>query len=460
MAGLLKREDMHGYQNYCTEFIKENPIAAIFLGCGLGKTIITLTAVNDLLLDSFEVSRVLVVAPKRVTYGWVKEIKGWEHLRYLTYSLVDGTAKERTVALRKDAMVTIIGRDNVKWMLDYYQTNRIPFPFDMLVLDELSSFKNYKSQRFKAMRTMRSKASRVVGLTATPAANSVMDLWGEIGLLDKGERLGKFIGRFRDRYFKAAAYNPQTGIVYKYAPKPGAEDEIYQRISDIAISMKAVDYLDMPECVDNIVEVALSEGERRAYDMLRKDLIIPLEDGDVDAANAAALSNKLLQMAGGAVYDENGAVRVFHERKLDALEDIIEAANGQTVLVAYWFKHEKERILKRFPKLGIREISTQKDIDDWNDGKIQVALLQPASAGLGLNLQEGGHIFCWFSPIWNLELVQQTNDRLWRQGQKDVVTIHHIIAKDTLDEDVMAALTRKDITQEGLIAAVKARLNG
>ena len=458
--GKLDRENLHGYQEYCISFIKENPIAAILVDCGLGKTIIALTAINDLMLDTFEISRVLVVAPKRVTYGWVKEIKNWSHLKYLTYSLADGGPKEREAALKRNAMVTIIGRDNVKWLADYYQTNRIPFPFDMIVPDELSSFKNYKSQRFKAMRLLRSKVGRIIGLTATPAANSLMDLWGEISLLDRGERLGKFIGRFREKYFKAASYNPQTGIVYRYEPRQGAEEQIYAAIGDISISMKAVDYLDMPERVDVTVEVELSEPERKAYDMLKKDLIIPLSGGDVDAANAAALSNKLLQMAGGAVYDENGTVREFHQRKLDALEDVIEAANGQTVLVGYWFKHERERILKRFPKLGIREISTQQDIEDWNAGKIPVALAQPASVGLGVNLQFGGHIFCWFSPIWNLELVQQMDDRLWRQGQKDTVTIYHIIAKDTLDEDVMAALSRKDVTQEGLIAAVRARLDG
>ena len=449
----------HDYQKYSIEYIKSHPIAGLLLDCGLGKTIITLTAINDLIFDSFEVSRVLIVAPVRVARStWPAEIGKWDHLKYLTHAVAVGTPKEREAAIAKDAMLTIVGRDSLKWLEDYFERTGIPFPYDMIVLDELSSFNNYQSVRFKVMRKMRAKVSRIVGLTGTPAPNSLLDLWGQIGLLDKGERLGRFIGRYRESYFKAASYNPQTGIVYKYAPRPGAEEAIYEKISDITISMKALDYLDMPECVFNNVEVELTGSERKAYDMLKKELIIPLEDGDVDAANAAALSNKLLQMAGGAVYDENDHVREFHTQKLDALDELIESANGQSVLVAYWFKHERERILARFPKLGIRDIRSDKDIEDWNAGRIPVALIHPASAGHGLNLQAGGHIFVWFSMIWNLELYQQTNARLWRQGQKHTVSICHIIAKDTLDEDVLLALSRKDATQENLIAAVKARI--
>ncbi len=451
----------HDYQNFCTDYIKTHPVAALFLDMGLGKTVITLTAINDLMLDSLKVSKVLVIAPLRVARDtWPAELEKWDHLKFLDASVIVGDVKARTAALQHPAFIYIINRENVKWLVDYYEMNGSRWDFDMLVIDELSSFKNYQSQRFKCLRKVRPFVKRIVGLTGTPTSNGLMDLWAEIGILDAGQRLGKFIGRYREAYFKPGAMNPSTGIIYKYVLRPGAEELIYQKISDITISMKALDYLHMPDCIYRSYTVEMDLRERKLYDMLAKDLLIPLEDGDIDAANAAALSNKLLQMANGAVYDENGFAREIHNRKLEALEDLIESANGQSVLVAYWFKHDKARIEAYLSKLGYhpRDIKTEVDIKDWNDGNIPVALIHPASAGHGLNIQQGGHILIWFGLTWSLELYKQTNARLWRQGQGEVVTIHRIISKGTVDEDVLAALDCKDATQEKLIAAVKARL--
>ena len=413
------------------------------------------------MLDTFDVSKVLVVAPLRVARDtWPAETEKWDHLKFLSVSVIVGDVKTRIGALNHPSLVYVINRETVKWLVEYYEKNGLRWDFDMVVIDELSSFKNHQSQRFRSLRKIRPFVKRFVGLTGTPTSNGLMDLWAEIGILDGGQRLGKFIGRYREAYFKAGSMNPQTGVVFQYVPRPGAEEQIYGKISDITISMKALDYLDMPECVMASHEVEMSTQEKKLYDMLAKDLLIPLEDGDIDAANAAALSGKLLQMANGAVYDENGTARRIHSRKLEALEDLIEAANGQSVLVAYWYKHDRERIEEHLTKMGChpRNIKTSEDIRDWNAGVIPVALIHPASAGHGLNIQQGGHILVWFGLTWSLELYQQTNARLWRPGQTDVVTIHHIITKGTVDEDVMAALEEKDVTQEKLIAAVKARL--
>ena len=384
----------------------------------------------------------------------------WDHLSALDVSVIIGTAKERTAAVNHSAMIYVVNRENVKWLVEYYEKNGLRWDFDCIVIDELSGFKNYQSQRFKYLRKVRPFVKRWIGLTGTPTSNGLMDLWAEIGILDGGERLGRFIGRFRDAYFKAGSMNPSTGVIFSYVPRQGAEEQIYEKISDMTISMKALDYLDMPECVYVNHEVELNTQERKLYDQLKKDLIIPLEDGDIDAANAASLSNKLLQMSNGAVYDENGETRVIHQRKLEKLEDLIESANGQPVLIAYWFKHDRQRIWEHLTACGYspRDIKESKDIKDWNGGKIPVALLHPASAGHGLNIQSGGHILIWFGLTWSLELYQQTNARLWRQGQKETVTIHHIVTKNTVDEDVLSALASKDVTQEKLIAAVKARL--
>ena len=428
---------------------------------GLGKTVITLTALRDLMLDEFAVSKALVIAPLRVARDtWGAEVAKWDHLTDLTVSVLVGDTKNRIAALNRNALVYIINRENVKWLVEYYQKNGRRWDFDMVVIDELSSFKNYQSQRFKYLKKVRPFVHRWVGLTGTPTSNGLMDLWAEIGILDGGERLGRFIGRYREAYFRPGSMNPSTGIVFNYVPRQGAEEQIYNRISDITISMKALDYLSMPECISVQHLVEMSPPERKLYDMLKEDLIIPTDDGDIDAANAAALSGKLLQMANGAVYDENKEARVIHSRKLEMLEDLIESANGQSVLVAYWYKHDRERILGHLRSSGYdpRDIKTSEDINLWNSGQLPVALIHPASAGHGLNIQTGGHILIWFGLTWSLELYQQTNARLWRQGQSNTVTIHHIVTKDTVDEDVLAALESKDVTQEKLIAAVKAQL--
>ena len=451
----------HAYQAFCINYIKTHPVSALFLDMGLGKTVITLTAIRDLMLDELLVTKTLVIAPLRVARDtWPAETRKWDHLNDLDISVIVGDLRVRESAVSKSALIYIINRENIKWLVEYYERNGIQWDFDCVVIDELSSFKNYHSQRFKWLRKMRPFVKRWIGLTGTPSSNGLMDLWAEIGILDGGQRLGRFIGRYRDAYFKPSSMNPNTGVVYSYAPREGAEQQIYDRISDITISMKALDYLEMPECVYVNHEVQMSDQEKKLYDQLKNDLIIPLEDGDIDAANAAALSNKLLQLSNGAVYDENGIVRVVHKRKLEMLEDMIEAANGQPVLIAYWFKHDHQRIMEHLTACGYspRDIRKSEDIKDWNTGKMAVALIHPASAGHGLNIQEGGHILIWFGLTWSLELYQQTNARLWRQGQRDTVTIHHIVCENTVDEDVLNALSSKNVTQEKLIAAVKAQL--
>ena len=451
----------HAYQAFCINYIKTHPVSALFLDMGLGKTVITLTAIRDLMLDELLVTKTLVIAPLRVARDtWPAETRKWDHLNDLDISVIVGDLRVRESAVSKSALIYIINRENIKWLVEYYEKNGIRWDFDCVVIDELSSFKNYHSQRFKWLRKMRPFVKRWIGLTGTPSSNGLMDLWAEIGILDGGQRLGRFIGRYRDAYFKPSSMNPSTGVVYSYAPREGAEQQIYDRISDITISMKALDYLEMPECVYVNHEVQMSDQEKKLYDQLKSDLIIPLEDGDIDAANAAALSNKLLQLSNGAVYDENGIVRVVHKRKLEMLEDMIEAANGHPVLIAYWFKHDHQRIMEHLTACGYspRDIRESEDIKDWNTGKMAVALIHPASAGHGLNIQEGGHILIWFGLTWSLELYQQTNARLWRQGQRDTVTIHHIVCENTVDEDVLNALSSKNVTQEKLIAAVKAQL--
>ena len=451
----------HAYQAFCINYIKTHPVSALFLDMGLGKTVITLTAIRDLMLDELLVTKTLVIAPLRVARDtWPAETRKWDHLNDLDISVIVGDLRVRESAVSKSALIYIINRENIKWLVEYYERNGIRWDFDCVVIDELSSFKNYHSQRFKWLRKMRPFVKRWIGLTGTPSSNGLMDLWAEIGILDGGQRLGRFIGRYRDAYFKPSSMNPNTGVVYSYAPREGAEQQIYDRISDITISMKALDYLEMPECVYVNHEVQMSDQEKKLYDQLKSDLIIPLEDGDIDAANAAALSNKLLQLSNGAVYDENGIVRVVHKRKLEMLEDMIEAANGQPLLIAYWFKHDHQRIMEHLTACGYspRDIRKSEDIKDWNTGKMAVALIHPASAGHGLNIQEGGHILIWFGLTWSLELYQQTNARLWRQGQRDTVTIHHIVCENTVDEDVLNALSSKNVTQEKLIAAVKAQL--
>lgn len=443
----------HDYQRYAAEFIIAHPISALLLDMGLGKTSIMLTAINDLLFDSFEVHKVLVVAPLRVARDtWSAEIEKWEHLKNLRYSVVIGTAQERISALCIPADIYIINRENIQWLVE---ESGLPFDFDMAVIDELSSFKNHQSKRFRAFMKARPKLKRIVGLTGTPAGNGLMDLFAEFKLLDMGERLGRLIGQYRNAYFQPDKRNGM--VIYSYKPLPNAEQQIYDKISDITISMKASDHLKMPELISAEYTVQLSEKEKEKYDRLKKDLILSIEDNEVTAANAASLSNKLSQMANGAVYSDDESVIQIHDRKLDALEDIIESMNGKPLLVAYWFKHDLERIRKRFE---IREIKSSEDISDWNSGIIPVALIHPASAGHGLNLQNGGSTLVWFGLTWSLELYQQTNARLWRQGQTaDTVVIQHIIAKGTIDEQIMKVLKTKDTTQAALITAVKAEVH-
>ena len=457
----MKRTDLHEYQNYCVDYMKEHREAMIFLDCGLGKTVVSLTAILDLMFDSFDVGKVLVIGPLRVCASvWPEERDTWEHANFLRMSVMVGSAKQREAALRTPADIYVINRENVKWLIDLLEKRHMPWPFDMVVIDELSSFKNHQSQRWKALRKVRPQIRRMVGLTGTPASNGLMDLWAETFLIDKGVRLGRFIGRYREAYFRAAGMNPYTGVVYNYIPLPGAEEAIYSKISDISVSMKALDYLDMPEQVTVNHWVEMDATERQVYDDMKADLLTHIDGNVIEAANAAVLSGKLLQMANGAVYDDQGNITPIHDRKLEMLEDLIEQANGQNVLIAYWYQHDHERIREHLISLGYkpRDLKSDQDIADWNADKIQVALISPASAGHGLNIQRGGHILIWFSLVWSLELYQQTNARLWRQGQKEVVTIHHILTRDTVDGDVLDALKHKDTTQQNLIAAVKAHL--
>ena len=447
------RYNPHEYQNYATNFILEHPVAAVLLEMGLGKSVITLTAIYELMLNRFEVEKVLVIAPLRVARDtWPAEIEKWEHLRGLTYSVAIGTEAERIAALKRPAHLYLINRENVDWLIT---KSHLPFDYDMVVIDELSSFKSYAAKRFKSLLKVRPRVKRMVGLTGTPSGNGLMDLWAEFRVLDMGQRLGRYITHYRNNFFVPDKRNQQ--MIFSYKPKPGAEDAIYKLISDITISMKSADFLKMPECIINEVPVALSEKEWSVYQALKEDMVVDLKTEEIDAVNAAALSGKFLQMANGAVYNEEKEVIRIHDRKLDALEDLIEGANGKPVLVAYWYNHDLQRIKQRF---SVREIKTSQDIKDWNNGEIPVAVIHPASAGHGLNIQFGGSTIIWFGLTWSLELYQQTNARLWRQGQNDTVVIHHIIAKDTIDEDVMVALRKKEKIQSALIDSVKARIGG
>ena len=447
----------HEYQKYAIEYIETHPVSAILLGCGLGKTSIALTAIDDMLHDSFEIRKVLVVAPIRVcTNSWPDEIRKWDHLSDLRFSVAVGPREERLAALKADAEIYIINRENLPWLVE---DSGLPFDYDMCVLDELSSFKNWQSKRFRAFMKVRPKLKRVVGLTGTPSSNGLMDLFAEYRCLDMGERLGRFIGRYREAYFAPDRRN--GNIIYSYKPLPGAEDEIYRRIGDITISMRSADFLDMPELVTTEYAISLDETEREKYAAMKKDLLLRLPEGEVTAANAASLSGKLSQMANGAVYSDDGSVTAIHDRKLDALEDIIESANGSPVLVAYWYKHDLERISERLNKLHIpfARLDKPEDIRRWNNGEYPVCMIHPASAGHGLNLQHGGSTIVWFSIPWSLELYTQTVDRLYRQGQKaGTVSVIHIVAKNTIDTRIVRSLKDKDDTQSALIDAVKAVL--
>lgn len=441
----------HSYQEYAIRYIETHPISALLIDMGLGKTSITLTAICNLLFDSFEVCKVLVIAPLRVAKNtWTDEIKKWEHLSTLTYSLIVGNENERLSALNEKADIYIINRENVDWLVN---KSGYKFDFDMVVIDELSSFKNHQSKRFKSLMKVRPLVKRIVGLTGTPSSNGLMDLFAEFKILDMGKRLGYFIGQYRNTYFKPDKTNGP--IVYSYKPLPNAENAIYEKISDITVSMKANEYLKMPELLTSNYVVELSNSEKNQYDEMKKSLVLEITDGEITASNAASLSNKLCQLSNGAIYDDEQNIVEIHDRKLEALEDIIESMNGKPLLIAYWYRHDLERIKSRF---SVREIKTNEDISDWNDGKIPVALIHPASARHGLNLQNGGSTLVWFGLTWSLELYQQTNARLYRQGQKNTVVIQHIITKGTIDEQILKALQKKNKTQADLIDAVRANL--
>ena len=447
----------HDYQKYATEFIESHPIAAVILQMGLGKTVCTLTAIEHLMYDTFEVSKVLIVAPLRVAkVTWSDEIDKWDHLSHLTYSVAVGSEKERLLALKKKADLYMINRENLQWLIE---KSGLPFDYDMVVLDELSSFKSWQSKRFRAFMKVRPKVQRVVGLTGTPSSNGLMDLFAEFKCLDMGERLGRFITQYRNAFFIPDRMNGQ--VVYSYKLRPFAEEEIYRRIGDITISMKALDHLKMPELIENRYPVYMDDGEKQQYESMKKDLILPyLENETITAANAAALSGKLCQMANGAVYSDEGSVAHIHDRKLDALEDIIEAAQGP-ILLCYWFKHDLERITKKLDELKVEyaRISSDGSIRMWNEGKFQVGLIHPASAGHGLNLQAGGNHIVWFGLTWSLELLEQTNARLWRQGQRaETVVVQYLVTAGTIDERILDAISKKEKDQNALIDAVKAEL--
>lgn len=446
------RYQPHVYQRHTIEQIIKTPAIAIFQEMGLGKSVSTLTAIDALLHDYFDVARVLVIAPLRVAkYTWTAEAEKWDHTKHLRIAKVLGSEKQRIAALNSKADIYIINRENVAWLVDYYSTR---WPFDMVVIDESSSFKSHQAQRFKALRKVRPLIKRIVALTGTPAPNSLLDLWPQIYLLDRGERLGKTITGYRERYFEPDKRDGH--IVYSWRLKPGADEAIYRKIDDICVSMKAKDWLSLPERISNIVKVYLPDNVKEQYKKLERDLLLPYAEGDVVANTAAVLSNKLLQIANGAVYDEHQSMRVIHGAKLDALEDIIEAANGNPVLVFYWYKHDYERLKARFPEA--RGLDSEGDIKAWNSGEIPMLLAHPASAGHGLNLQAGGNIIVWFGLTWSLELYEQANARLDRQGQTKSVIVHHLVAEGTIDEDCIRSLDRKADGQDALMEAVKARI--
>ena len=449
----------HEYQKFATNFIETNPISAVLLDMGLGKTVITLSALNDLLFDSFEIRKVLIIAPLRVARDtWPNELKKWDHLKILKASVVVGDLKTRLKALNSKADIYIINRENVSWLIE---ESGYKFDFDMIVIDELSSFKNHKAKRFKSLLAVRANSDRIVGLTGTPAGNGLMDLWAEFRLLDYGKRLGRFITHYRNMYFVPDKHNGE--VVFSYRPISGAKEAIFDSISDITISMRAIDHIKMPKLISNAYKVYLSDKEMKAYKDFRRELVLSLEDKDISVANAAVLTGKLTQYANGAVYTEDGKTEIIHSKKLDALEDIIEAQNGQPLLVAYWYRSDLERIKERLDELKINymELDSAESFRKWNAGELEVGLIHPASAGHGLNLQDGGSAICWYGLTWSLELYQQTNARLYRQGQKSsTVVVTHIVAADTVDETILKVLEGKETMQNALFEAVKVKLGG
>jgi len=457
----VNESNLHGYQHTAVSHIMENTHGALLLEMGLGKTVSTLTAINKLIYEELEINAVLIIAPKRVAESvWSAEIGKWEHLKHLRISKILGNEKQRKAALRQPADVYTVGRDNVAWLCSQFGGTRTPF--DMLVIDELSSFKNPQSVRFKALKAVQPSFSRVVGLTGTPAPNGLIDLWSQIYLLDRGARLGKFITTYRETYFRPDKRN--GSITYSYKLEESGEQQIYAKIGDICMSMKAKDYLDLPERINNIVRIDMPPDLQKQYDDFEKEQVMNLvsaegDDKEISALNAAALSNKLLQFANGAMYDENKVYHEVHNLKLQALEELIEAANGHPVLIAWTYRHDRDRMLEKLKKYKPQELKTDQDINDWNAGKIQVMMMHPASGGHGLNLQAGGNIIVWFGNTWSLELEQQFNARLDRQGQKNAVVVNKLAVVGTMDEDVLKAQETKGNNQNRLMDAVKAKIN-
>lgn len=467
----LTENNLHNYQKACVEHIIDNRYCGVFLDMGLGKTVSTLTAINYLMNDYCEINSVLVIAPKRVTESvWQEEAEKWDHLKHLRFSKIIGAEAKRIEALKTKAEIYLISRDNIAWLCALYGGAKLPF--DMVVIDELSSFKSYKSLRFKALRSARPYFKRLVGLTGTPAPNGLIDLWSQIYLMDRGERLEKTITRYRERYFRPGRTNGH--VVYNYILGDNSESLIHEKISDICISMKAEDYLKMPERTDNFIKLKMPDVLKKKYLDFEKEKVLELikpeqeylEEADkwvdkpveINAVNAGALSNKLLQFANGAIYDDNKNFHPIHDIKLEALKEIIEDANGKSVLVAWTYQFDRDRIKEYLKAYKPRELKTPQDIKDWNEGKIQVMLAHPASAGHGLNLQAGGNIIVWYGQTWSLELYQQFNARLYRQGQKNSVIVNHLILSGTHDEDVIQSLKNKDRKQNDLMDSIKAKI--
>jgi SNF2 family DNA or RNA helicase len=456
----MNEDSLHDYQKAAVEHIISKKHCGLFLEMGLGKTVSTLTAVKKLIYEELEIENALVIGPKRVAESvWDAECEKWEHLKHLKVVKIAGSAKQRKQALAEKADVYTIGRDNVAWLCGQYGGSMLPF--GMLVVDESSSFKNPSSIRFKSLRNVQPSFKRVVILTGTPAPNGLIDIWSQIYLLDRGERLGKFITRFREDYFKPAKTN--GAIVYSYAISGNGEELIHEKISDICMSMKAKDYLSLPGRMENIIEIKFDAALQKRYDDFERDQVLSLfadspEDEGISAVNAASLSNKLLQFANGAVYDSDKNYHIVHDLKIEALKEIVEDANGKPVLIAYTYRHDLERIMIALKSYKPKQLKIDQDIKDWNSGKIQVMVMHPASGGHGLNLQAGGNIIVWFGQTWSLELEQQFNARLDRQGQKDVVIIHKLVASKTLDQDVIKSQESKSKKQDALMEAVKAKI--
>lgn len=446
----------HDYQRYCINRLINEPVLGLFLDMGLGKTVITLTAVNDLRFNRFAISKALVIAPKKVAEDtWVREVKKWDHLKLLRVIPVLGSQQKRVRALNTPGDIYVLSRDNVQWIVDYYRNS---WPFDMVIIDELSSFKNHQAKRFKKLNMVRGHIKRMVGLTGTPAPNGLIDLWAQLYLLDRGDRLGRTITQYRNEYFSPGSRSRET--IFSYEPLPGAEEQIKTSIQDICISLSAKDYLKLPERIDNVIYVKLDTKARKAYDEMERNLLLEVDEETIDAGTAAVLSNKLLQICNGAVYNEDKQAVEIHDNKLEAFRELIESAQGKPVLVFYNFQHDKDRILRclRKSRLRIGELKGTTSIEQWNAGQLDILLAHPASAAYGLNLQAGGHIIVWYGLNWSLELYQQANARLYRQGQKENVIIHHLVVEDSRDQDVMDVLGSKQATQDSLLESLKARV--